>query len=48
MGTIKKQSLKFLKKAASKEIQNTTKNRCLFLCYQPKLPKSLKNEIKSL
>lgn len=46
MNLITKESMKLLKKAAHKEIQNTSRNRCLFLCYQPKLPKSLKKEVK--
>lgn len=46
MNLITRESMKLLKKAAGKEIKNTSKNRCLFLCYQPKLPKSLKKEVK--
>lgn len=46
MNRVQQKSMQLLKKVATREISNTTKNRCLFLCYQPKLPKNLKKEVK--
>ena len=41
-----KKILKSVKKLADKEIHNTIDGKCLFLCYQPKIPKSLKKKVK--
>ena len=34
--------LKIAKCIANKQINDTIDGRCLFLCYQPKIPKNLK------
>lgn len=41
-----KKLLKSVKKLADKEINNTVNGRCLFLCYQPKIPAPLKKKVK--
>lgn len=41
-----KKLLKSVKKLADKQIMNTIDGKCLFLCYQPKIPTSLKNKVK--
>ncbi len=44
MNIVKEKVLKSINVLASKEIDNTLKGRCLFLCYQPKIPESLKSK----
>ena len=44
---MKEKVLKSIKKISDKEINNTVKGRCLFLCYQPKIPKSLKRKVNN-
>ena len=41
-----KRILKSVKKIADKEIKNTIDGKCLFLCYQPKIPVSLQKKVK--
>lgn len=41
-----KKILRSVKKLADKEIHNTIDGKCLFLCYQPKIPKTLKKKVK--
>lgn len=41
-----KKILSNLKKIANKEIDNTIRGKCLFLCYQPKIPHNLKKKVK--
>ena len=41
-----KKILKSIKKMADKELHNTIDGKCLFLCYQPKIPKNLKKKVK--
>ncbi|MFQ9669145.1 cyclic lactone autoinducer peptide [Coprobacillus cateniformis] len=43
---IKKNILIGVKKIAEKEINKTIDGKCLFLCYQPKIPKQLKRKVK--
>lgn len=41
-----KKILKSVKKLADREINSTIDGKCLFLCYQPKIPVSLKKKVK--
>lgn len=41
-----KKILKSIKRLADKEINNTIEGKCLFLCYQPKIPVDLKKKVK--
>lgn len=41
-----KMILKSIKKIADRQINNTIDGKCLFLCYQPKIPASLKKKVK--
>lgn len=41
-----KMILKSIKKLADRQINNTIDGKCLFLCYQPKIPVSLKKRVK--
>lgn len=34
------------KKLIDKQINNTLEGRCIFLCYQPKVPSKLKEKLK--
>lgn len=38
--------LKGIKRESDKQISNAVEGRCLFLCYQPKIPKNLKEKVK--
>lgn len=42
--SIGKKLLKDIKKISDKQINNTIDGLCLFLCYQPKIPKELKRK----
>lgn len=35
-----------IKKLSDSQINNTIEGRCLFLCYQPKIPKKLRKKVK--
>ena len=41
-----KKILKSVKKLADKEVNNAIDGKCLFLCYQPKIPTILKRKVK--
>lgn len=43
---VTKKFLKSIKKSSDKQISNTIDGKCLFLCYQPKIPKSIRDKIK--
>lgn len=43
---VKKKILRGIKKSSDKQINNTIDGRCLFLCYQPKIPKNIKDKVK--
>lgn len=43
---VTKKILKGIKKSSDKQISSTIDGRCLFLCYQPKIPKNIKEKIK--
>lgn len=43
---MKKTLLNQLKKQVDKELKDTLDGKCLFLCYQPHIPISIKNKIK--
>lgn len=43
---VKKKILRSIKKSSDKQINNTINGRCLFLCYQPKIPRKIKDKIK--
>lgn len=43
---MKKLLLTSIKKIADKQIKNTVDGKCLFLCYQPKIPATLKKKVK--
>lgn len=42
----KKTLLLGVKKIADKQITDAVKGKCLFLCYQPEIPKQIKNMTK--
>ncbi|WP_305139858.1 AgrD family cyclic lactone autoinducer peptide [Thomasclavelia cocleata] len=39
---LKKIIFKSIKNVADKQIENTIDGKCLFLCYQPKIPQNIK------
>lgn len=43
---VTKKILKGIKKSSDKQISNTIDGRCLFLCYQPKIPKNIRDKVK--
>lgn len=43
---ISRKLLKKVKDVSDKQINNTIEGRCLFLCYQPKIPKKLRFKVK--
>lgn len=43
---MEKHVLRKIKVLSDKQINNTIDELCLFLCYQPKVPKELKRKVK--
>lgn len=35
-----------VKRLSDKQIENTIEGKCLFLCFQPTIPKKIKNKMK--
>mgnify|MGYP003219812253 CR=1 FL=1 len=44
--SMEKHVLRKIKVFSDKQINNTIDELCLFLCYQPKVPKELKRKVK--
>lgn len=38
--------LSLIKKESQRQIENTINGKCIFLCYEPKIPLSIKKKIK--
>lgn len=45
MNKLERKCIGLIKKGAEHEIKKTLDNKCLFLCYQPRIPSKLKKSI---